>query len=213
MGIADDIFARDYWNRIDDHHDEGQRRRGPVDAENERMQDVLRDAILDVTDSLEYITTVVRSPVGCAAERYNVKVCTHVVDSMLAQRNMVGWVQQPKAVEAIMRTIETLCVAEIQICKAGLPDRTAGPGETGTIKPDVFFRVMERQHRVLVPHANIERDTIQALDGIYKRCHLYIQKVPSANDVTAMWRLCAKAAIEWQQFVALCIASVPCERP
>ena len=157
------------------------------------MQDVLRDAILD---SLGYITTVVGSPVGCAAERYNIKVCTRVVDSMLAQRNMVGLLQQLKVVEAIMRTIETLCVAEIQICKAGLPDPTAGPGETGTMTPDVFFRVIERQHWVLVQHANIERDTIQALNGIYKRCHLYIQKVPSANDITAMWRLCVKAGIE-----------------
>ena len=120
-----------------------------------------------------------------------------------------------------MRTIETLCVAEIQICKAGLPDPMAwlvgvvglGPGVGGTITPYVFIRVMERQHRGLVQHANIEHNTMQALNGIYKRCQLYIQKVPSANDVTAMWRLSAQAAIEWLQFVALCIASVPCERP
>ena len=62
---------------------------------------------------------------------------------------------------------------------------------------------------MLVQHANVEHNTMQALNGIYKRCQLYIQKVKSANDVTAMWRLCAKAAIEWLQFVALCIASVP----
>ena len=116
------------WNRIND--DEGQRRRGctafdGVSAASHSMQDAMRDPILDISDSLEYITTVPRSPVGCAAKRYNVKVCTHVVASMLAQRNMVGWMQHLKAVEAIMRTIETLCVAEIQICKAGLPDPMA----------------------------------------------------------------------------------------
>ena len=60
------------------------------------MQDVMRDAIHDISDSLEYITTVLSYLVGCAAERYNVKVCTHVVDWMLAQRNMVGWVQHPR---------------------------------------------------------------------------------------------------------------------
>ena len=168
MGIADDIFAGDYWNCINDHHDEGQQRGGPLNAEDERMQDVMQDAILDVSDSLEYITMVVRCPIGCAAERYNVKVCTRVVDSMLPQRNMVGWVQRPEAVEAIMRTIGTLCVTEIQLCEAGLPDPTVGPGESGTITPNVFFRVMERQHWMLVQHANIKHDTIQALNGIYK---------------------------------------------
>ena len=59
MRIADDICTGDYWNRINDHHDEGERRRGPVKAEKERMQDALWDAILDVSDSREYITTVV----------------------------------------------------------------------------------------------------------------------------------------------------------